>query len=39
MEDIQGILDHYSENGWTLVSTDTTNFGAALYVHLYFEKG
>ena len=35
---IQELLDHYSKDGWTLASTDTTNFGAAVYYYLYFEK-
>lgn len=39
MDDIQGILDHYVDNGWTLFSTNSSSFGRALYVHLYFEKG
>jgi len=35
---IQAILDKYSLDGWMLASTDTTNFGAAVYYYLYFEK-
>ncbi|MDB4292018.1 DUF4177 domain-containing protein [Maribacter sp.] len=35
---IQAILDKYSQEGWALASTDTTNFGAAVYYYLYFEK-
>ena len=37
-DDIQEILYEYSLDGWTLVSTDKTTFGTAMYVHLYFEK-
>ncbi len=36
--DIQAKLDEYSKNGYRLVSTDTSNFGHALYFYLYFEK-
>lgn len=35
---IQTLLDKYSKAGWVLASTDTTNFGAAVYYYLYFEK-
>ncbi len=35
---IQSILDTYSKEGWILASTDTTNFGAAVYYYLYFER-
>lgn len=35
---IQSILDTYAKDGWTLSSTDTTNFGAAVYYYLYFER-
>ncbi|WP_299324637.1 DUF4177 domain-containing protein [uncultured Maribacter sp.] len=37
-KEIQEKLDEYAKNGWRLVSTDTSNFGAAMYVYLYFEK-
>ena len=37
-KDIQEKLDEYSKNGWVLASTETTNFGAAVYIYLYFEK-
>ncbi len=37
-KDIQDKLDEYSKNGYRLVSTDTTNFGFAVYIYLYFEK-
>lgn len=36
--EIQSIMDQYASEGWTLVSTDTSNFGQALYIYLYFEK-
>ncbi len=36
--DIQAKLDEYSSDGWRLVSTDATDFGAAVYFYLYFEK-
>lgn len=35
---IQALLDQYSKEGWTLASSNTTNFGAAIYYYLYFEK-
>ena len=35
---IQAILDEYAKDGWLLSSTDTTNFGAAVYYYLYFER-
>ena len=35
---IQSILDTHSKDGWVLSSTDTTNFGAAIYYYLYFER-
>ena len=37
-QEIQEKLDEYAQNGYKLVSTDATNFGAAVYVYLYFEK-
>lgn len=37
-KEIQEKLDEYSSKGYKLVSTDMSNFGAALYVYLYFEK-
>lgn len=36
--EIQQVMDDYADNGWTLVSTDASNFGQALYIYLYFEK-
>ncbi len=37
-KDIQEKLDEYAADGWSLVSTDATSFGAAMYFYLYFEK-
>ena len=37
-EDIQRILNDYSQRGYRLVSTDAANFGMAMYFYLYFEK-
>lgn len=37
-KEIQEKLDAYSKNGYKLASTDATNFGAAIYIYLYFEK-
>ena len=37
-EEIQAKLDEYAQNGYRLVSTSSTNFGLAIYIHLYFEK-
>ncbi len=36
--DIQKKLEEYSEKGYSLISTDATSFGAAVYIYLYFEK-
>lgn len=36
--EIQGKLDEYAKDGWRLASTDATNFGAAVYIYLYFER-
>ncbi len=36
--DSQTIIDQKASEGWSLVSTDATNFGAALYVYLYFAR-
>jgi len=36
--DIQDMLDEYGNKGWRLVSTDVTDFGAAVYFYLYFER-
>lgn len=37
-KEIQEKLDERVRNGYSLVSTDMSNFGAALYIYLYFEK-
>jgi len=37
-EEIQVKLNEYAAKGYRLVSTDSTNFGLAIYIHLYFEK-
>jgi len=37
-EEIQEKLDEYAKNGYKLASTNSTNFGLALYVYLFFEK-
>lgn len=37
-KEIQEKLDAYAKDGWQLTSTDASNFGAALYIYLYFEK-
>ncbi len=36
--EIQEKLDEYAKDGWQLASTDATNFGAAVYIYLYFER-
>lgn len=36
--EIQEKLDEYAKNGYRLCSTTSTGFGAAIYVHLFFEK-
>jgi hypothetical protein len=36
--DIQEMLDKYSSEGWSLVSSNATDFGFAVYIYLYFEK-
>ncbi|MEM9984421.1 MAG: DUF4177 domain-containing protein [Bacteroidota bacterium] len=37
-EEIQAKLDKNAAEGWRLVSTNTTSFGSAVYVYLYFEQ-
>ena len=37
-KEIQQKLDEYVAKGYKLASTDMSNFGAALYIYLYFEK-
>ena len=36
--EIQAKLDDYASKDWRLVSTNMTDFGAAIYFYLYFEK-
>ena len=36
--EIQTKLDEYAQKGYRLASTSSSNFGAALYIYLYFEK-
>lgn len=35
---IQEKLDEYAAKGYRLTSTNSTGFGSAVYVYLYFEK-
>lgn len=35
---IQEKLDEYTQKGYSLVSTNSTSFGTAIYIYLYFEK-
>ena len=37
-KEIQEKLDKNAAEGWRLVSTNATSFGAAVYVYLYFEQ-
>lgn len=37
-KEVQEKLNEYADKGYKLVSTDSTNFGMALYIYLYFEK-
>ncbi|MEP2279139.1 DUF4177 domain-containing protein [Maribacter sp.] len=37
-KEIQEKLDEYAKNGWSLVSTNTTEYSMDMYVYLYFEK-
>ncbi|SMG51692.1 hypothetical protein SAMN05661096_03809 [Marivirga sericea] len=37
-KEIQEKLDEYAKEGYRLTSTDASNFGAAMYIYLYFEK-
>lgn len=37
-KDIQAKLDEMAKDGWTLVSTDASDFGIGMYFYLYFEK-
>lgn len=36
--EIQEKLDEYAKNGYNLISTNSTSFGAAIYIYLFFEK-
>ncbi|MDZ7935764.1 MAG: DUF4177 domain-containing protein [Emticicia sp.] len=36
--EIQEKLDEYAKNGYRLASTNSSGFGFAIYVFLYFEK-
>ena len=38
-KEIQEMIDKYANEGWRLISTDATSFGAAVYIYLYFQKG
>ena len=37
-KEIQEKLNEYASQGYRLVSSTSTNFGFAIYIHLYFEK-
>ena len=37
-KDIQEKLDELSKDGWQLVSTNSTSFGLAVYIYLFFER-
>ena len=37
-QEIQEKLNEYSKNGYKLATTNSTNFGYAIYIFLYFEK-
>ncbi len=37
-QEIQEKLNEYSKKGFKLASTNSTNFGFAIYIFLYFEK-
>lgn len=36
--EIQEKLNEYAKNGYNLVSTNSTSFGYAFYIYLFFEK-
>lgn len=36
-KEIQAKLDEYTSQGYRLTSTTSTNFGAAVYIYLFFE--
>ncbi|MFS4415832.1 DUF4177 domain-containing protein [Maribacter sp. 2307ULW6-5] len=37
-ERIQELLDEHAAQGWSLVSTDASKFGYAMYYYLYFQR-
>jgi hypothetical protein len=37
-KEIQQKLDEYLSKGYKFTSSTSTNFGLAIYIHLYFEK-
>ncbi|NNJ26472.1 DUF4177 domain-containing protein [Alienimonas chondri] len=37
-EETQKIIDGYAADGWRLASADSTSYGLAVYVYLYFER-
>lgn len=37
-KDMQNKLDEMAKDGWRLASTNSTNFGLAVYMYLFFEK-
>ena len=37
-KEIQQLLDNYASKGYKLTTSTSTNFGSAIYIHLYFEK-
>lgn len=38
LAEIQEKLNEYAQKGYKLASTTSTNFGAAIYIYLFFEK-
>jgi len=36
--EVQTKLDEYAQQGYRLASTNTTSFGSAVYIYLFFEK-
>lgn len=37
-KEMQEKLDEYAAKGYRFTTSTSTNFGAAIYIHLYFEK-
>jgi hypothetical protein len=37
-KEIQEKLDKYAGEGYRFTTSTSTNFGSAIYIHLYFEK-